>query len=156
MKKISFCSNNLERYNLASVLTIEILSWNFAMFDLMRLIESWDESIRVTSSAPLDIASIPNAPVPANKSITFALGTLNWIILKIVSLTLSVVGRMLSPLKSKSFLPLYFPAITLISYISLYLWLSYLIVCRALRLLNYVSSVLQMLFLFYIHLDAFA
>ena len=68
-------------------------------------------SIKVAVSAPLLSASRPIAPVPAKRSNTFLKGNGLGKILKIASLTLSVVGLMCMPLKEASLLPLAVPPI---------------------------------------------
>ena len=69
-------------------------------------------STNITLSIPLESASIPKAPLPANKSKPKPYTSCK--LLKIPSLTLSIVGRVLRPSKLSSGLLLCFPAMTLI------------------------------------------
>jgi len=59
-------------------------------------------------------ASIPRAPVPANRSSTLAPSVRREMILNMDSLTLSDVGLVAIPVGAASFLPLHFPLMILI------------------------------------------
>ena len=74
-------------------------------------------SIKTADRAPRLKASMPNAPVPANRSSTVAPGTWKAIILNIASLVRSAVGLNLVPLTDRSLRPLSFPPMIL-NYIS--------------------------------------
>jgi len=78
------------------------------------LIASLDLSHNITFSAPLLAASIPIAPLPANKSRNTLSSTLDCIMLKSDSLTLSNVGLVIFSSSVYIFVPLAFPLITLI------------------------------------------
>ena len=70
-------------------------------------------STNVADDAPLDKHSIPNEPVPANKSNTLLSIIYGFIILNKDSLTLSVVGLTSSFFGVSNFSPLTYPDITL-------------------------------------------
>src|SRR5699024_6232648 len=69
-------------------------------------------STKITFSIPRDNASIPKAPLPANKS--NPIPDTSCRLLKIPSLTLSIVGRVLRPSILSNGLLLWIPEITLI------------------------------------------
>jgi len=68
-------------------------------------------SIKTADSAPRLRASMPKAPVPANRSSTVEPRTWKAIILKIASRVLSAVGLVLVPLTDRSLRPLSSPPI---------------------------------------------
>ena len=70
-------------------------------------------SIKQTLLAPLDKASIPNAPVPENGSRMVLLLISNWSQLNSVSLALAEVGRSPSESLNENFLPFKLPEIIL-------------------------------------------
>ena len=70
---------------------------------------SLSNSTKVTSLAPLEQASKPKAPEPANKSKTFALPKESFIQEKIVSLTLEGVGLKPSTSSTGNSFPLNLP-----------------------------------------------
>ena len=77
--------------------------------------------MKTTFSAPLEIASIPNAPVPQKQSITarpfkdiLCFDKIEFRVLKIISLALSEVGRIKLFFGPIIFLPLNLPEIILI------------------------------------------
>ena len=87
--------------------------WHSARFSRTSLTASARLSTKSALFAPRESASMPSCPVPAKRSSTRASSTSNWIQLKILSLTLSVVGRVSMPLSSPSRRPRAEPVMTL-------------------------------------------
>src|SRR5690242_17130049 len=81
-------------------------------FDLIISIGIRFESEKRTEAAPRLKASMPTAPVPANRSHQFESSRSPAMILNSASLTRSVMGRVVSPGTDFNFLPLAFPAMT--------------------------------------------
>ena len=91
------------------LITIDLSSFFvFSILDFITFIASYELSQKVAVFAPLLRASIPNAPLPANKSNIFLFSTLNCIILNSASFTLSKVGLVFRPSNEINFDYIYF------------------------------------------------
>ena len=94
-----FSFSNFSKASIKSLFIIVDLSilFVFSIFVFITLIASLELSQKVADFAPLLIASIPSAPLPANKSNTSLSTISNCIILNKASFTLSNVGLVFSP-----------------------------------------------------------
>src|SRR5215217_1415957 len=99
----------------ASPRRISACDWkpHCSTFDLIVSMGVRLESEKRTNDAPRLKASIPTAPVPANRSHQFDSKRSPAMMLNSASLTRSVMGRVVSPGTDLSFLPLAVPAMTL-------------------------------------------